>query len=91
MNSRGTDLSRNGSGENRKSSLHVCEIDRRVGIVLVAGHARDDGACDFLDLVIALRESHKNSDVFCGRHTSSFDLTVDVCGPFCDEAGFFVR
>jgi len=54
---------------------------------LVAGHACDDSACDFLDLVIALvPESHKNSDVFCGRDTSSFDLTVDVCGLFCDEA-----
>jgi len=44
-----------------------------------AGHARDDGARDFLDLPIALvRESHKNSDVFCGNDTSSFYLTVDV-------------
>src|SRR5882724_2172377 len=44
-------------------------------------------ACDFLDPVVALvRESHKNSDVFCGNDRSSFDLTVDVCELLCDEA-----
>jgi hypothetical protein len=55
--------------------------------VFVASHARDDGACDFLDLVIGLvRESHKNSDVFCGHDTSSFYLTVDVRKLFRGEA-----
>jgi len=72
-------LSRNGSGETRKCCMHVFKIRRRVGIVFVAGHARDNGVCDFLDLLIALvRESHKNSDVICGHDASSFCLTVDV-------------
>jgi len=61
-------------------------IDRRAWIVFVAGHARDDGACGFHHLVIALvRERHKNSDGFCGYDASSFCLTVGVCKCFCDE------
>ena len=56
-------------------------------IVFVSGHARDDGPCCFLDLVIALpREFQKNTDVFCSHDVSSFYLTVDVLEVFLDEA-----
>jgi len=72
-------LGRKGGSESCKCCLHVCEIDRRVWIVFVSGHARDDGPYCFLDLVIALpREFQKNTDVFCSHDASSFYLTVDV-------------